>query len=403
VLLAVSVGSSLVCPHAKASLEQLLGGRDWPSRAYAAGQGAEGHVRVRLPHAAADDDDDGASLGEKLRAVGCGVAGVGALPAPLLLLGGIFSLRELLAAGHIDLAALVAEDVSLEELLVAGATLKELLHTGFSYGVLREAGVPEETLLIEASRQSFSIPLHELWVKGEATAALVAVHPDTFRLFHKAGAAEMSLRWLQKQSELSWSSCTLDAHDGRIMSIVIDVVGPLHRLTRLCLDGNELADDGVVALAEVANKRRLTALAELVLSRNRIGNKGITGLAGAMGGGAFESLRRLELEQNRIGGPGAKALAQALRTGKVAKLQRLSLADNRIGDEGCLSLAPALEYMQRVQHTTDIRLDRNEISEKGMLALLRSSDRFYDVDTLYGIRLGALSDAAIESLGLATA
>ena len=303
--------------------------------------------------------------------------------------------------GDLSLSVLAAEGFTLTELIDAGASAKGLLDANFSFGALRERGVPEEDLLQAASSGSLSSkPLTELWVEGALTVALLSVHQETRGLLLKVGDAELDLRSLSTRYELNWGNKALSDDDCKVISIMIDTAGPLTRLSRLLLEGNQLGD-GITALADVASRRKLVNLEELVLSKNRIGGKGMVALANAIGNGAFNGLKKLDLANNRIGASGAEALARAIGTGNLRKLNKLILSDNQIGDDGCVALAPAIS--SRSMQGVKILLDRNEIGEKGIIACLKINSGALESGKLHGISLGKLSDEAINMLGLATA
>ena len=410
VLVATSVRSHLSCDASWRKLDSVLG-TGWPATAHIEGEGTEQVVCVdsvkrnsssgMLPLQASRHK--ATTLGEELHKAGCTPAQLTLTPPSLLVVGGIFLLHELLSTEGFSLSVLASEGFNLSQLIDAGASAKGLLDANFSVGALRESGVPEEELLQAASGGSLSSkPLAELWAEGVLTVALLSLHPEAHALLLKVGEAGLSLRSLSTRYELNWGNKGLNEDDCRVVSIIVDTAGPLTRLSRLLLEGNQLRD-GITALADVANKRKLVNLEELVLSKNRIGGKGMVALANAIGNGAFTGLKKLDLANNRIGAAGAEALARAIGTGNLRKLQKLILSDNQIGDDGCLALAPAISTMQR---GVEILLDRNEIGEKGIITCIKLGTNHHDPfesGQLHGMSVGKLSDEAINTLGLATA
>jgi uncharacterized protein (TIGR02996 family) len=133
----------------------------------------------------------------------------------------------------------------------------------------------------------------------------------------------------------------------------------LDRLTRLDLNGNELGDDGVRA---VAGCERLAGLTRLDLANNKLTDAGAQALALSA---HLANLTVLDLSVNGVGDGGARALAASPH---LTHLVELYLADNGIGDAG----AQALAGSANLAGLRELILFVNEIGSAGARALTGS-------------------------------
>jgi len=126
----------------------------------------------------------------------------------------------------------------------------------------------------------------------------------------------------------------------RSLAGVLSKGAALKKLAALDLQGNEIGDDGLSALAAPLKEGALPALQRLHMPKNKVGDAGLRALAGALGDGALKNLTYLSLGD----GVGDLApLAEALSRGGAPKLKTLQLADG-VGDAGVIALlgAPAV-------------------------------------------------------------
>ncbi|KAF9355426.1 hypothetical protein BGX26_006576 [Mortierella sp. AD094] len=104
-------------------------------------------------------------------------------------------------------------------------------------------------------------------------------------------------------------------------------------LTTLELRGNQIGDEGALALSETLKTN--TTLTTLDLESNRIQKEGALALSEALK--TNTTLTTLNLQSNEIKNEGAQALSEAVKT--YTTLTTLYLWDNKIGKEGALALA----------------------------------------------------------------
>jgi hypothetical protein len=112
----------------------------------------------------------------------------------------------------------------------------------------------------------------------------------------------------------------------------------------LYLEGNQVGDDGAIALADALSNQATTLssyLRELYLGQNDIGPVGATALAKCL---AHTRLRKLYLEGNRIGSEGAKAFIEALQAmdPKAKTLEKLYVDNNGIDKREAVLLGKSL-------------------------------------------------------------
>jgi hypothetical protein len=99
------------------------------------------------------------------------------------------------------------------------------------------------------------------------------------------------------------------------------------RFDHLNLKGNQVGDDGLVALAETCARAEI-ACHNLVLAANKIGDKGLVAFAEAVTRGALHGCTHLNVSANQIGDTGMRALAKALEEGGMPDLDMINLEDN---------------------------------------------------------------------------
>ena len=119
--------------------------------------------------------------------------------------------------------------------------------------------------------------------------------------------------------------------------------GALPKLVQLSLDGNQIGDTGVTALADACAMGSMKQLTHLDLSINKISDLGLASLSEALASGALPNLKDLLLSNNQIGDSGVSALADACAKGATASLKDICLMANRISDNGFSTLLPLLK------------------------------------------------------------
>ena len=133
-------------------------------------------------------------------------------------------------------------------------------------------------------------------------------------------------------------------------------------ITHLNLGGNNIGDEGAIALADELKTN--TSIKELELYVNDIGPAGATAIAKALE--ENKSLTTLNLNRNKIGPTGATSLAKTLETN--TSLTHLNLRCNNSGDTGATALAKALEENKSIKK---INLIHNQIGSEGAIALAK--------------------------------
>ena len=101
-------------------------------------------------------------------------------------------------------------------------------------------------------------------------------------------------------------------------------------LEALDLGHNQIADDGVAALASALWGGALPACTDINLHNNQIADGGAAALASALRGGALPACTHINLSYNQIADYGVAALASALRGGALPACTEISLGDNQI-------------------------------------------------------------------------
>jgi Leucine-rich repeat (LRR) protein len=132
---------------------------------------------------------------------------------------------------------------------------------------------------------------------------------------------------------------------------------------------------GVAYLTTLANVSRglcsLGALRTLNLYNNQIADQGMIALANAIGNGSMGNLVELFLPTNAIGDPGMIAFADALKSpiGSMPNLACLGLFENQIGDASLIAFADTIRCSGSMANLTTLDLANNSISDAGMISL----------------------------------
>ena len=93
-------------------------------------------------------------------------------------------------------------------------------------------------------------------------------------------------------------------------------------LKELDLGNNQIADDGVAALASALRGGALPSCTEIDLRSNQIGDDGVVALASALRGGALPSCTKIDLRGNPgSAAPVKEALASPERAAAQARRQ----------------------------------------------------------------------------------
>jgi hypothetical protein len=137
-------------------------------------------------------------------------------------------------------------------------------------------------------------------------------------------------------------------------------------LHTLNVGGNQLADEGLQALAEAL--RTNGTLTSLGVRRNGVGDDGIWAVADALAEGTC-CLTALDATGNHAG------TVAAVRLARVVRLQRsplisLKLGDNRIADEGAKALGEA------IRHCKVSAIDRGRTGRRRICLLAACSPLF---------------------------
>lgn len=183
------------------------------------------------------------------------------------------------------------------------------------------------------------------------------------------------------------------------------------QLTRLCLGGNRLGDEGGVAIAvsqslpalrildlgacnltaktarALAASSGLGALSQLALFQNDLGVEGATALAEATG---LPSLRELSAWSTRIGSSGFLALARSERLGALVDL---NAASSRISGDAMDGLVDAPTFGR----WTHLRLHGNALGDRGAVALARGRSERLELLWLSGTGVGDRGIAALAA------
>ncbi|WPY00210.1 Putative leucine-rich repeats protein [Candidatus Trichorickettsia mobilis] len=142
--------------------------------------------------------------------------------------------------------------------------------------------------------------------------------------------------------------------DSIAQALASTLANPKTKLTKLNINGNEVSNVGIEAIASALAQNPETSLTELRIDGN-IGDGGkssaymVHSMPGITDEGVIKlaavlpktSLKILSLNKNAIGDLGAKELAAVL---PESKLTELSLRTNKVGDDGAIALFSALPY-----------------------------------------------------------
>jgi hypothetical protein len=182
--------------------------------------------------------------------------------------------------------------------------------------------------------------------------------------FDVESAKKLTKMGMEKSIMLSGLTCDRTAanfmNEGLQPADAILIASDLQVVTTLYLSGNNIGDEGAIAIAEALKVNAV--LTELNLQLNSIGHDGAKAIAEALKVNTV--LNELHLYRNNIGDDGAKAIAEALKVNAV--VTTLSLWDNSIGDEGAIAIAEALKVNAVV---TTLSLSDNNIGDEGAIAI----------------------------------
>jgi len=124
------------------------------------------------------------------------------------------------------------------------------------------------------------------------------------------------------------------------LTAIAEAAGTLPNFELLYVAKNKFGDAGVKAIVHHLAKSKLW---QLVLTDNKVGDESLAVLADAVktDSSAFGSLKWLFLDGTEIGDKGVTALAEALTVGLKA-VTRLALQDTKLTNRGLKSLAEAI-------------------------------------------------------------
>ena len=109
----------------------------------------------------------------------------------------------------------------------------------------------------------------------------------------------------------------------------------LPALRCLCMNGNNISDGGMIAIASAFAHSVECQIEELQLADNSIGETGFTEFAGLCGSTSFGALSWLRLDGNHdAGDAGIRALACALNDGTMPQLKTLHASPHGLSSEG---------------------------------------------------------------------
>ena len=162
----------------------------------------------------------------------------------------------------------------------------------------------------------------------------------------------------QKQGELEYDHCELNAADGVELGRKMNEFGPLKKLK--CAVQGYPSNTPLLPLLPLPPRHCLSCLSSLphatrasappllgryiFLAHNALSDAGIAGLALALTRTNTPILKKLHLSHNRITNAGVKAFSEVFdaKSHVSPDLQQLDFEDNYIGDEGCDALAAAI-------------------------------------------------------------
>ena len=180
--------------------------------------------------------------------------------------------------------------------------------------------------------------------------------------------SERFLQGLERNSSLrvlNLARCALDAAGARAAARAIARQGHLERLS---LAGNELSDDGAVALAVLLQHKKCT-LRDVSLESNGITGPGGVALGAAIGRNT--SLTALNMSENQCGVPAAaKGLAAGLAANKT--LQKLEVAWWSLGGGAFAALGRAAGAHPKLRH---LDLSFNDAGDAGARVFAAALER----------------------------
>lgn len=138
----------------------------------------------------------------------------------------------------------------------------------------------------------------------------------------------------------------------------------LEGVKRLCLAGNDIQEQGCIAIVDALETH--PNITSLDLDSNRIGVRGLQGLARA-----FRSdwcfLREIVLSHNRIGDRALAAIAPALHSNE--HLARLDLSNNQLGDSRAGPGLILRDLLWANRSIVDLNLSWNQLRGKAVMAI----------------------------------
>jgi len=129
-----------------------------------------------------------------------------------------------------------------------------------------------------------------------------------------------------------------------------------HKLSKLVLVGNKIADEGISAFvdwmlhSEDPEKPNQHILPEIELAENLVSAKGCEALAKLLS--KNPNISRVDLSNNLVDDDGAIAFAELLKSSK-SKVKELGLSSNHISSKGASAIAEALK-MSTQELTVDM-------------------------------------------------
>jgi len=170
---------------------------------------------------------------------------------------------------------------------------------------------------------------------------------------------------LLKDNRIKTKKLDLSLYESEIEDIKLlsDSLESNTTLTTLCLDGNEIGDEGALLIGRSLKKN--SSLIALSLEDNNIGKVGIKELCEALI--INTTLKELWLYTNNIGVEGTKLLRDALK--RNSTLVSLDIRSNNIKDEGAHVMSEVLKVNTSL---TYLYLGSNNIGTEGILSLCES-------------------------------
>ena len=166
----------------------------------------------------------------------------------------------------------------------------------------------------------------------------------------------------------------------------IDALGPFlqanNTLEKLDLARNSVTSHGAMAIFSAFHHNRSTKIRTINLSHNSLWvlDDDMTGVGPFLA--KNRSLRILNLEGNNLNDESVHAMAAGLKSNEHAALERLYLGWNAFGDDGTIALAEMLEMNMSLRV---LGLGENQIHNAGARALLAATDRNFTLKEISGL------------------